>query len=102
MRSKAVQGFQTGDLVHVDVPATSKKAGIYVGRVAVRASGRFNIQTGSAVVQGISHKYCQVIQRSDGYGYSRIATSKGDAGAGHAARAALSLPGLKAEVSRAL
>ena len=102
MRSKAVQGFQTGDLVHVDVPATSKKAGIYVGRVAVRASGRFNIQTGSAVVQGVSHKYCQVIQRSDGYGYSRIATSKGDAGAGHVARAALSLPGLKAEVSRAL
>lgn len=101
MRSKAVRGFQTGDLVRVDVPATSKKAGVYVGRVAVRATGSFNIQTGSDVVQGISHKHCRIIQRSDGYGYARIATLKGEAGAGHVARAALSLPGLKAEVSRA-
>lgn len=102
MRSKAVRGFQTGDLVRADVPATSKKAGVYLGRVAVRATGSFNIQMGSTVVQGISHKHCRIIQRSDGYGYSKIATSKGDAGAGHVARAALSLPGLKAEVSRAL
>ncbi len=102
MRSKAVDGFQTGDLVRADVPASSKKAGSYVGRVAVRASGSFNIQTGSDVVQGISHKHCRIIQRSDGYGYSRIAISKGDAGAGHVSRAALSLPGLKPEVSRAI
>ena len=65
---------QTGDLVRADVPATSKKAGVYLGRVAVRASGSFNIQTGSEVVQGISHKHCRIIQRSDGYGYARIAT----------------------------
>ncbi|WP_025140929.1 RNA-guided endonuclease IscB [Achromobacter sp. DH1f] len=102
MRCKAVRGFQTGDLVRADVPASSKKAGRYVGRVAVRASGSFNIQTGSEVVQGISHKHCRIVQRSDGYGYSRIAISKGDAGAGHVARAALSLPGLKPEASRAI
>lgn len=102
MRRKAVRGFQTGDLVRAEVPASSKKAGGYVGRVAVRASGSFNIQTGSEVVQGISHKYCRILQRSDGYGYSRIATTKGVARAGHATRAALSLPGLKAEVSRAI
>lgn len=102
MRSKAVRGFQTGDLVCADVPASSKKAGRYVGRVAVRASGSFNIQTGSSVVQGVSHKHCRIIQRSDGYGYSRIAISKGDAGVGHVSRAALSLPGLKAEVSRVI
>lgn len=102
LRSKAVRGFQTGDLVRADVPATSKKAGVYLGRVAVRASGSFNIQTGSEVVQGISHKHCRIIQRSDGYGYASIATSKGDAGAGHVKRAALSLPGRKAEVSRAI
>jgi len=99
-RRKAVRGFQTGDLVRADVPASSKKAGCYVGRVAVRASGSFNIQTGCEVVQGISHKHCRVIQRSDGYGYTRIA-SQGEARVGRAMRAALSLPALNGEVSRA-
>ena len=71
-RSKDVKGFRTGDLVRADVPASSKKAGSYVGRVAVRATGSFNIQTGEAIVQGVSHKHCRIIQRADGYGYSRI------------------------------
>ena len=70
MRSKSVKGFRTGDMVVATVPS-GKKAGIYFGRVAVRASGSFNIQTGSAVVQGVSHKRCRLIQRADGYGYSR-------------------------------
>jgi 5-methylcytosine-specific restriction endonuclease McrA len=101
MRTKQVHGFATGDLVRADVPA-GKKAGCHTGRVAVRASGSFNIQTGSDVVQGILHRHCTVLQRADGYGYSRMATHKGDAGpGGRAAHAALSLPGLKAEVSRA-
>ena len=69
-RTKSVKGFRTGDLVRADVPASSKKAGAYTGRVAVRATGSFNIQTGLAVVQGISHKHCRLIQRADGYGYS--------------------------------
>ena len=58
MRSKDVRGLQTGDLVQANMPASSKKAGSYenyVGRVAARASGNFNIQIGSDVVQGISH-----------------------------------------------
>ena len=100
-RQKAVKGFQTGDLVRAEVPASSKKAGTYIGRVAIRTTGSFNIQTGTEVVQGISHKHCQVLQRGDGYGYSRIATPKGEAGVGRAQHGALSLPGLKAEVSRA-
>ncbi len=70
MRQKAVRGFRTGDRVLAVVPA-GKKAGVHVGRVAVRASGSFNIQTGLAVVQGIGHKYCRVLQRGDGYGYSQ-------------------------------
>ena len=78
MRVKRVHGFQTGDLVRADVP-TGKKAGSYTGRVAVRASGSFNIQCNGEVVQGIHHRHCKLIQRSDGYGYSRIATYKGDA-----------------------
>ncbi|MCW8959237.1 MAG: HNH endonuclease, partial [Gammaproteobacteria bacterium] len=68
-RSKQVQGFQTGDHVRAVVPS-GKKVGTYTGRVAVRASGSFNIQTAQGVVQGISHRHCRLIQRNDGYGYS--------------------------------
>lgn len=73
MRNKRVQGFATGDLVRADVPASSKKAGCHVGRVAVRATCNFNIQTGHAVVQGISHRHCRILQRADGYGYFKLA-----------------------------
>ncbi|EUC14618.1 RNA-guided endonuclease IscB [Paraburkholderia hospita] len=99
-RSRRVHGFQTGDLVRADVP-TGKKAGIHVGRVAVRATGSFNIQGDGAVVQGIAHRHCRLVQRSDGYGYSRIATSKGDARTGTASLSALSLPAVNDGVSRA-
>jgi 5-methylcytosine-specific restriction endonuclease McrA len=100
MRQKSVNGFQTGDMVRATVTA-GKKIGSYVGRVAVRASGSFNIQTGKEVVQGISYRYCTMVQRADGYGYSFNMDSTISAGAGHAARAALSLPGMNAGVSRA-
>ncbi|MDA8093877.1 MAG: RNA-guided endonuclease IscB [Betaproteobacteria bacterium] len=68
-RDKRVKGFATGDMVTAKVP-NGIKAGIHAGRVAVRASGSFNIQTNAGVVQGISHRYCRVTQRADGYGYS--------------------------------
>ena len=68
MRQKAVQGFQTGDQVTANV-TKGKKIGAYTGRVAVRASGSFNITTKQGVVQGISHKHCRLIARNDGYGY---------------------------------
>jgi hypothetical protein len=68
MRRKQVHGFQTGDLVKAQVPQ-GKKAGTYKGRVAVRATGSFNIKTGNGVVQGISYRHCSLIQRGDGYGY---------------------------------
>ncbi|MEY2335719.1 RNA-guided endonuclease IscB [Acidithiobacillus ferrianus] len=101
-RSKNAFGFQTGDMVKA-VVTKGKKAGIYLGRVAIRASGSFNIQTVTGLVQGIHHRFCTLIQRADGYGYSwtQIASTQGDAGMGQATPAALSLPDLKAEVSRA-
>jgi 5-methylcytosine-specific restriction endonuclease McrA len=68
MRQKQVHGFQTGDIVRATVPC-GKKAGEHVGRVAVRASGDFNVQTSTAVVQGISWRYCRVLSRGDGYTY---------------------------------
>jgi len=66
--SKRVKGFQTGDIVKAIV-TSGKKVGTYRGRVAVRASGMFNIGTASGVVQSISHRYCVLIQHSDGYTY---------------------------------
>ena len=68
LRQKAVHGFQTGDQVTANV-TKGKKTGTYKGRVAVRASGFFNITTTTGVVQGISHKHCRLIARNDGYGY---------------------------------
>lgn len=74
MRQKAVNGFQTGDLVKATV-TTGKRAGQYQGRVAVRASGSFNIQTEQGVVQGIGWRHCRVLQRADGYGYHQVAAT---------------------------
>ncbi len=77
-RQKRIKGFQTGDLIKADV-TKGKKIGVYLGRVAVRASGSFNIQTAQGVVQGISYRYCQVIQRADGYGYLPLSTPEKEA-----------------------
>jgi 5-methylcytosine-specific restriction endonuclease McrA len=61
-------GFQTGDLVKA-VVTVGKKIGKHVGRIAVRSSGSFNISTKIGLIQGIGHKYCQIIHRKDGYNY---------------------------------
>jgi 5-methylcytosine-specific restriction endonuclease McrA len=66
MRAKSVHGFQTGDMVRADV-SKGKRAGTYIGRVAVRASGSFNVQTPTGVVQGINARH--VLHRADGYKY---------------------------------
>jgi len=68
---KQVKGFQTGDIVKATVPAELKKAGTYVGRVLVRASGSFDISTQPGRVQGVSHKYCKRIHPIDGYSYQK-------------------------------
>jgi hypothetical protein len=65
-RQKRVRGFATGDLVKAVVPAPRKTAGIQVGRVAVRVSGSFRVGR----VDGIHAKYCQLLQRADGYHYA--------------------------------
>jgi len=67
-RSKRIKGFQTGDMVRAVVP-TGKKAGTHIGRVAVRATGSFNIQTLTGVVQGVNAKCCTALSRADGYSY---------------------------------
>ena len=68
-RFKFVKGFQTGDNVKAIV-TQGKKVGTYIGRIAVRSSGSFNITTKPEIIQGISHKYCTTIHRKDGYLYA--------------------------------
>ncbi len=68
-RSKSIKGFQTGDIVKA-VVNKGKKAGDYLGRIATKTTGSFNISTNKGLVQGISYKYCQIIHKKDGYSYS--------------------------------
>ena len=67
-RFKNVLGFQTGDIVKAIV-TKGKKMGTYIGRVAVRTTGSFNISTWAGLIQGINHKNCKPIHRKDGYSY---------------------------------
>lgn len=70
-RRKEVLGFRTGDMVRAVVPK-GKYAGTHEGIVVVRRSGYFDIKrNGQRVAQGISARYFERVQRSDGYGYGR-------------------------------
>jgi 5-methylcytosine-specific restriction endonuclease McrA len=68
--AKQGNGFQTGDIVRA-VVTTGKKVGTYVGKVAIRATGSFNITTPGGTVQGISHRFCTTLHRRDGYQYGQ-------------------------------
>ena len=65
-----INGFRSGDIVRALVPK-GKKQGSYVGRVTVRSSGYFNIKTNSGRVEGISSRYCKLLQTLSGYSYHR-------------------------------
>lgn len=67
--SKLVEGFQTGDMVKAIVPKGPKQ-GEYLGRVAVKSSGYFDIKTKNGLAQSIGYKYCHLIQKNDGYSYN--------------------------------
>jgi 5-methylcytosine-specific restriction endonuclease McrA len=69
-RAKRVKGYQTGDIVKA-VVTKGTKVGTYIGRVAVRASGSFNITTRAGTVEGISHHCCKVLHHRDGYSYQK-------------------------------
>lgn len=75
--TSVVVGFRTGDLVRAVVPVTSVKAGTYVGRIAVRATGSCNLSTIQGTIQGIHVRFCRPLHRGDGYTYSY--RQKGDA-----------------------
>jgi 5-methylcytosine-specific restriction endonuclease McrA len=67
--------FHTGDIVKAVVPAPLKNPGVHIGRVSVKAKGAFTICTNKGKVTDIGKKYCQILQKADGYGY----TQKGEA-----------------------
>jgi len=67
--TKSYQGFQTGDTIKAIVPSGLKQ-GKYLGRVAIRSSGSFNITTKNNIIQGIGYQHCKIIQKSDGYAYN--------------------------------
>lgn len=74
-RYKHYFGFQTGDIVRATV-RKGKYAGVHVGRVLIRATGFFDIQTQRGRVQGISHYFCTILHRADGYSYQLGKSSK--------------------------
>ncbi|QWA22004.1 HNH endonuclease [Streptomyces sp. JCM17656] len=68
-RTKQYFGYATGDLVRANVP-NGKRQGNHTGRVAVRATGSFNIKTRRGLVQGIGQRHVRLLQRADGYAYT--------------------------------
>ena len=80
-RHKQFFGFTTGDLVRAVVP-TGKKQGTHTGRVAVRATGSFNITAAPGTVQGINRKHVRLLQRADGYAYTTRSEEPPAAGRG--------------------
>ncbi len=65
-RTKRAFGYQTGDLVRAVVPK-GKSEGIHQGRVSIGARGYFTV----ARVTNVHVRYCQLLQRGDGYDWSR-------------------------------
>lgn len=66
---KVVKGFQTGDMVKAVIP-NGKFSGTYVGRIAIRTTGNFSISTKGQKPFDVNWKYCNLIQKGDGYEYN--------------------------------
>lgn len=71
---RRIHGCETGDLVRAVVP-TGERQGTYSGRVAVKANGYFTITSKQGVVPDIAHRYCRLVQRTDGYNYQHGAAA---------------------------
>lgn len=67
-RQKYFFGFMSGDMVKATVPK-GKNKGTWYGSVACRSNGSFNVNLIKGKIQGVNYKYCQIIQKSDGYKY---------------------------------
>lgn len=66
---KRVEGFATGDLVRTVATGGPVEIGVSVtGRVAIRASGDFNVRTRAGIIRAHARR-CVLVQRGDGYSY---------------------------------
>lgn len=70
-RHKIVNGFQTGDIVVVELPHRNKRPykyeGRHVGRLIVRSSGTFDIKILSGAKFSFSSRFCRLLQNNSGY-----------------------------------
>jgi len=67
-KQKFYFGFRTGDMIKAVIPK-GKYKGIWVGSVACRKRGNFDIKVSNGKRYSVSYKYCQIIQKFDGYEY---------------------------------
>ena len=68
-RRKRINGLQTGDIVHVDIPV-GKYKGTYTGRLMIRKSGSHDIRAlDGKLVTGTRQSIYKVRQHADGYSY---------------------------------
>jgi hypothetical protein len=68
--AKRVYGFQTGDIVKGTI-TRGKNKGTYIGRVAIRADGKFTLTSKRGKVKvNPNWKNCVLLQRTDGYEYA--------------------------------
>lgn len=91
--------------LEVKIDPGSKFTGTCVYRLAVPASSNFTIQPSNGLVQGISCKNFKVVPCPGGHGYQLVAKKGRDRYATKARSAmhsALYLPGMKADISRAI
>jgi hypothetical protein len=70
-QKRFTHGFRTGDIVRATIPAHLNHAGIHVGRMSAKERGGFTITTAKGSITDVGKKYCRVLQRADGYGYSQ-------------------------------
>lgn len=69
-RKKKYFGFQTGDMVRAIIPeGRSKYAGVYTGKITVKASGTFKMRVNGIDIP-VNHKYCTALHRQEGYQYT--------------------------------
>lgn len=76
-QKRFTHGFRTGDIVRAAIPDHLNHAGIHVGRMSAKGKGGFTITTAQGSITDVGKKYCRVLQRADGYGYSQQCTPAG-------------------------
>jgi hypothetical protein len=77
-----VTGYKAARLIglrsQTAVRYPTAQAGVYVGRLAVRATGWCNVRTAAGTIQEIAVRSCTPLHRADGYAYADAYTPMSD------------------------